>query len=112
MADKIEEEERRSLAHAEVTEALAGDTLETEFLRLEAGDGGADVESKLAALKQEMGLLPSGEPEEPKQLGAGDRGKGFQDAEVEEVPPEEAENIPEAELIEEFDRLEERSADS
>jgi phage shock protein A len=112
MADKIEEEERRSLAHAEVTEALAGDTLETEFLRLEAGDGGADVESKLAALKQEMGLLPSGEPEEPKQLGAGDSGKGFQDAEVEEVPPEEAENIPEAELIEEFDRLEERSADS
>jgi phage shock protein A len=39
MADKIEEEERRSLAQVEVTEALAGDTLEAEFLRLEAGTG-------------------------------------------------------------------------
>ena len=60
MADKIEEEERRNLAQAEVTEALTGDTLETEFLQLEAGGGGADVESKLAALKQQMGLLPAG----------------------------------------------------
>ena len=32
MADKIEEEERRSVAQAEVTEALQGDTLESEFL--------------------------------------------------------------------------------
>jgi phage shock protein A len=112
MADKIEEEERQSLAHAEVTEALGGDTLETEFLRLEAGDGGADVESKLAALKQEMGLLPSGEPEEPKQLGAGDADETVQDAQVEEVSEAEAQGIPEAELLEEFGRLEEKSADS
>jgi len=103
MADKIEEEERRSLAHAEVTEALSGDTLETEFLRLEAGTGGADVESKLNALKQQMGLLPaSASSEEPKQIGAGDN---VQDAEVEEVSDEEADSIPEAQLIEEFDRL-------
>jgi len=103
MADKIEEEERRSLAHAEVTEALAGDTLETEFLRLEAGTGGADVESKLAALKQQMGLLPPSAPEEePKQLGSGDN---VQEAEVEEVSDAEADSIPEAQLIEEFDRL-------
>jgi len=37
MAEKIEESERRSLAQAEVNEALAGDTLEQDFLRLESG---------------------------------------------------------------------------
>src|SRR3990172_1067222 len=39
MAEKIEDEERRTLAHVEVSEALAGDTLETEFVRLEKGTG-------------------------------------------------------------------------
>jgi phage shock protein A len=123
MADKIEEEERRNVAQAEVTEALAGDTLESEFIRLEAGDGGADVESKLAALKQEMGMLPasSSTGEEAKQLPAGDTeaeaeasGGGderVQDAEVEEVSEEEAQGIPEAQLIEEFDRLGEKPAE-
>ncbi len=103
MADKIEEEERRSLAHAEVNEALAGDTLETEFLRLEAGTGGADVESRLTSLKQQMGLLPPSAPaEEPKQIGSGDN---VQEAEVEEMSDADAASIPEAQLIEEFDRL-------
>jgi len=119
MADKIEEEERRNIAQAEVTEALAGDTLESEFLRLEAGGGGgADVESKLAALKQEMGLLPasSSTGEEAKQLPAGQSaakaaGDGVQEAEVEEVSEEEAQSIPEAQLLEEFDRLGEKPAE-
>ncbi|GMV05157.1 MAG: hypothetical protein AMXMBFR53_14360 [Gemmatimonadota bacterium] len=107
MADKIDEEERRALAEAEVTEALAGDTLETQFLRLEAGSGDANVDAKLAALKQQMGLLPAGAggAEEPKQLGAGK----VEEAQVEDVPEAEAEHIPEARLIEEFDRLEEKS---
>ncbi|NIP78152.1 MAG: PspA/IM30 family protein [Gemmatimonadetes bacterium] len=69
VADKIEESERKALASAEVTEALTGDTLETEFKQLEGGD---DVEARLAALKREMGLpsgretpaLTSGESEE------------------------------------------------
>ncbi len=102
MAEKIEEEERRSLAHAEVTEALAGDTLESEFLRLEAGSGDADVDNRLAALKAEMGLLPSGSPEAPRQIGSGrDRD------EAEEAAPEAADEPPirEAELLEEFDKL-------
>ena len=103
MADKIEEEERRSVAHAEVNEALAGDTLETEFLRLEAGSGDAGVDAKLNALKQQMGLLPasSSSGEEAKQLGAGK----VEEAQVEEVSEAEAANIPEAQLLEEFDRL-------
>ena len=112
MADKIEEEERRSIAHAEVTEALGGDTLETEFLRLESGDGGADVEGKLAALKQQMGLLPAASADggEAKQLSAGDD-DGVQEAQVEEVSDAEAEGIPEAQLLEEFDKLGEKPAD-
>jgi len=104
MADKIEDEERRNIAQAEVTEALQGDTLETEFLRLEAGGGDANVDDKLAALKQQMGLLPAASSEggEAKKLGAGEK---VQDAQVEEMSEAEAANIPEAQLIEEFDRL-------
>lgn len=107
MAEKIEDQERQSLAHAEVTEALAGDTLETEFLRLEAGKGDANVDDKLMALKQQMGLLPatSSGGAEAKQLGAGK----VQEAQVEEVPEAEAAKIPEAQLLAEFDRLEEKS---
>jgi phage shock protein A len=116
MADKIEEEERRNIAQAEVTEALVGDSLEKEFVRLEAGPGGADVEAKLAALKQEMGLLPaaSSAGEEAKQLSPGEPVAGdrkVRDAEVEEVSEEEAQGIPEAQLIEEFDRLGEKPAE-
>lgn len=112
MADKIEEDERRSIAHAEVTEALSGDTLETEFLRLEAGGSGdAGVDAKLSALKQQMGLLPasSSTGEEAKQLGSGEAEaeaeEKVQDAQVEELSDAEAANIPEAQLLEEFDRL-------
>jgi phage shock protein A len=124
MAEKIEEDERRNLAQAEVTEALVGDTLETEFVRLEAGTGGggADVEARLSALKQQMGLLPaaSSTGEEAKQLAPGDEeaeggdqpaDEKVRDAEVEEVSEEEAQHIPEAQLIEEFDRLGDKPAD-
>jgi phage shock protein A len=120
MADKIEEEERQSIAHAEVNAELGGDTLESEFVRLEAGPGGADVEDQLLALKAEMGLIEAPATEAPKQLEAGEEeeeekleasgnGDGIvHDADVEEVTEEEAESIPEAELISEFDKLEEK----
>ena len=117
MAAKIEDEERRTVAHAEVTEALGGDSLESEFLRLEAGPGGADVEDQLLALKADMGLIEAPDSaEKPKQLEAGDEdaepaaaGDGkVQDAEVEEVTEAEAEGIPEAQLLSEFDKLEEK----
>jgi len=112
MADKIEEEERRSFAEAEVTEALAGDTVESEFVRLEAGSGGAGVEDQLLALKAEMGLIaaPAG-AEAPRQLEAGGVGE-VQDAEVEEVSEREAASIPEAELISKIDSLQEKQADA
>ncbi len=115
MADKIEEEERQSVAHAEVNAELGGDTLESEFLRLEAGPGGADVEDQLLALKAEMGLIAAPQAEAPKQLEAPDAPAS---AEAEAVPADAGEEggsdpeaIPEAELLSEFDKLEERSAD-
>ena len=115
--DKIEEEERRSVAQAEVNAELGGDTLESEFLRLEAGPGGADVEDQLLALKAEMGLIAAPAAEAPKQLEAGDDdgvaagADGIAEAEVHEVEAEEvsdaeADAIPEAELLSEFDKLE------
>jgi len=127
MADKIEEEERKNIAQAEVTEALSGDTLETEFLRLEGGAPGAGVDDKLAALKQQMGLLPAaasdggaarqleaGEPEEapPEESPAESDDSVIQEAQVEEVSEAEAEGIPEARLLEEFDKLGGEPADA
>ena len=114
MADKIEEEERQSIAHAEVNAELGGDTLESEFLRLEAGPGGADVEDQLLALKAEMGLIaPPSQSEAPKQLEAPDAAAAdgaaeapIEEADVEEVSDAEAEAIPEAQLLSEFDKLE------
>jgi phage shock protein A len=107
MAEKIEDEERRTLAQAEVTEAIAGDSLESQFLKLEAGTGGADVEDRLMALKAEMGLIAAPKPEQKsKQLGAGNA--QVHDADVEDVPEAEAASIPEAQLLSEFDKLEEK----
>jgi phage shock protein A len=124
MAEKIEESERRSLAAAEVDQALGGDTLEDEFLRLESGTGGgSEVEDRLLALKAEMGLIAAPPSEEPKQIGAGDDAEaeteaaetsegGDRKAEPPTLDAEAAEEgegdavIHEAELIEEFERLE------
>jgi phage shock protein A len=106
MADKIEEEERRTLAQAEVTEALAGDTLESEFLRLEAGSSGVEVDDKLTALKAQMGLLPAGAPSAPKRLGAGGDDSANDEADGTDAAPAEDPPIREAELLEEFDKLE------
>lgn len=101
MAEKIEESERRNLAEAEVTEALTGDTLEKEFLRLESGSDTTDLDDKLIALKAKMGLLPAGAPEEPKQLEAGSATAGDGEAEAPRAAP-----IRDAELLEEFEKLE------
>lgn len=113
MAEKIEEEERRSVAQAEVTEALQGDTLETEFLRLEAGGDDGGVDHKLMALKQQMGMLPAGAPETPKQLEAGDDDPSAGTEGVAATAEADGEGngvepapIHEAELLEEFEKLE------
>ncbi len=105
MAEKIEEEERRNLAQAEVTEALAGDTLETEFLRLESGSSGVEVDDKLVALKAQMGLLPAGASSAPKRLGSGGAASEGDEAGGTDAAPAEDPPIREAELLEEFDKL-------
>lgn len=131
MAERIEETERRSLAAAEVTEALQGDTLEDEFAQLERGSGGVDMDRRLQALKEQMGLIAPSSQERP-QLSAGE----IKDGELEEESEEGTDRAPtadgpdratsgtpgasnaeireaeirEAELLEEFERLERREA--
>ncbi len=106
MAERIEEEERRNIATAEVTESLAGDSLEKEFKLLESVD---DADERLLALKREMGLVGAGS-EERRQITSGD-----QNAEEEEEVEGDSKpdgQIREAELLEEFDRLEQNDARS
>ena len=123
MAEKIEEQERQSIAHAEVTEALGPGTLEDEFKVLESGGGTGDVEDRLMALKHEMGLIAAPESEAPKQLESGDEDEAPAEAAAEAAPAEAAApaesaeaadkggepQIHEAQLIEEFDRLEQEN---
>jgi len=78
MAEKIEETERKALAAAELQEEFSGDTLAKQFEALEY-HGTAD--QQLLALKQRMGLLPSGGGGSAKQLGTG-LGGTVHDAEV------------------------------
>jgi len=119
MAERIEESERRTLAAAEVSETLTGDTLEDEFAQLEAG-GGDEMDQRLLALKREMGLISAPEKERP-QLSAGeveeeDEADEGLDASMNDVSPSgdqvrtSSDQIQEAELLEEFDRLERRDA--
>ena len=115
MSEKIEEQERESLAHQEVAEALGPGTLEQDFKALESGSEGGDVEDRLLALKQEMGLIAAPDVEKPKQLESGDDDDDTADsagtaqtsdaAAAPLAKPEEP-VIHEAQLIEEFDKLE------
>jgi phage shock protein A len=119
MAEKIEEQERESVAHQEVNEALGPGTLEDEFKVLESGTDGGDVEDRLLALKQEMGLIAAPKAEAPRQLESGDEDDGAgagathagsdgaaKAAEPATPPPAEDPIVHEATLIEEFDKLE------
>jgi len=68
MTERIEANERKALAAAELTEELEGDQLQRQFTQLEYK---ADADTQLLALKQRMGLLGPGKGEGTKQLGAG-----------------------------------------
>lgn len=116
MADKIEETERQSIAAIEVDEALTFDSLEDQFMQLESGSEGSSADDRLLALKQQMGLLPSGSSEAPKQISDGADGAAPEvEAEVESVEDAPAEGakqteeqsaMAEAELLEQFKNLE------
>jgi hypothetical protein len=98
VAERIEDSERHLLASEEVTEALTGDTLESEFAQLKVGD---DVDARLLALKRDMGMLGAGDSER-MQLGSGNGveadSEGDESDEL-DVPLEEP--VVEAELEEE-----------
>lgn len=70
MAERIQENERRALAAAEVSEDLSGDPLEREFAAL---DKGGDADMRLLELKQKMGVLPPPQPAADRQLSNGER---------------------------------------
>ncbi|MBX3174762.1 MAG: PspA/IM30 family protein [Gemmatimonadaceae bacterium] len=81
MEEKIGQNERMLKASNEIDEEFSGDRLAGDFKRLEKVAGSANADQQLLALKQKMGLLPSGSPGKPRQLNAGEE---TVDAEIEE----------------------------
>jgi phage shock protein A len=70
MQEKIEGQERKALAAAELQEEFQGDKLAREFEALEYK---GSSEQQLLALKQRMGLLGAGaKPAEQKAIGKGE----------------------------------------
>ena len=79
MQEKIEANERKALAAAELQEEFTGDKLSREFEQLEY-HGNAD--QQLLELKQKMGMLGAGKDEAPRQIGQGKAGDDESEAEV------------------------------
>ena len=73
MEERIETNERQIKAAAEIEDVITGDTLQRDFKQLEKGAGAISVDTQLLALKQKMGMLPSGSAPPSKALGAGQR---------------------------------------
>jgi len=81
MEEKIEQNERRLTASAEIEEEFSGDRLTSDFKRLEKASGGLSAEARLLELKQKMGVLPAGPAPSAKQLPKG----GAEEAEITEA---------------------------
>lgn len=73
MEERIDNNERQIKASAEIEEEFTGDTLQRDFKQLEGSAGAVSVDNRLLALKQKMGVLPSGSAAPSKALGAGQR---------------------------------------
>lgn len=87
MEEKIDSNERKIRASAEIDEEFSGDKLAKDFKRLEAAGGNQSAEMLLIQLKQKMGVLPPGAVTSSKALGAG--GRADEEAiEVEEIHDE------------------------
>jgi hypothetical protein len=69
MTEKIEQQERKAIAAAELQSEFEGDTLAQQFQALEY-KGSAD--QQLLELKTKMGLLGAGGRGSAKQLGKGE----------------------------------------
>lgn len=91
MEARIEDNERRLLANAEIDEEFTGDRLARDFKSLERGAVLTNADAQLLALKQKMGILPAGAPEQNRQLGAGANAAPNEEtvhAEIEDAPEE------------------------
>jgi phage shock protein A len=73
MEERIETNERQIKAAAEIDEEFTGDTLQRDFKQLEKGAVSVSVDTQLLALKQKMGMLPSGGTTNNRAIGAGSR---------------------------------------
>ena len=87
MEEKIDANERKIRASAEIDEEFSGDQLAKDFKRLEAAGGNQSAEMLLIQLKQKMGVLPPGAVASSKALGAGQHAEA-EDIEVEEIHDE------------------------
>ena len=72
LLERVEENERRNLANAEIDEEFTGDRLSRDFQALESGATAIGADAQLLALKRKMGMLPPAETAEKRQLGAGE----------------------------------------
>jgi phage shock protein A len=89
MEEKIEANERKVLASAQIDEEFSGDKLAKDFKRLEAAGGEQSAEMLLIQLKQKMGVLPAGTQLNNRALGAGTQARPEEEAvEVEEIHDE------------------------
>jgi phage shock protein A len=87
MEEKIDANERKVKANAEIDEEFSGDRLANDFKRLEAAGGNQSAEVLLIELKQKMGVLPAGtQVNNNRVLGAGR--KAEEAVEVEEINDE------------------------
>lgn len=111
MAEKIEHNERMALAAGVVSEELTGDSLDREFKALETGNASNDMDFKLMALKQQMGILPpapSNGDAAQRQLGTG-TGAAAPAAPAQATPAGTgAGPVRDAELLDEFEALEQQ----
>jgi phage shock protein A len=96
MAERIEENERRALASAEVSEVIGRDGLEQEFAQLETGES---ADARLLELKRQMGVLPPASPASSNRLGNGESARQLNSGSSDS-------HVREAELLEEFEELE------
>jgi phage shock protein A len=87
MEEKIDANERKIRASAEIDEEFSGDKLAKDFKRLEAAGGNQSAEMLLIQLKQKMGVLPPGAVTSSKALGAGQHAEE-ESIEVEEIHDE------------------------
>jgi phage shock protein A len=87
MEEKIDANERKVRASAEIDEEFSGDKLANDFKKLEAGGANISAEMQLIQLKQKMGVLSAGTQINNKALGAGNRAEE-ESVEVEEIHDE------------------------